>query len=90
MGIEEKHLTDEPDRTEPDYTLPIARTGEQQFGCILRQRSGVSAGEIDFALRDCTVLSDADQQDACDCAYMMYESICRQTGKQSSKDRSKQ
>ena len=69
-----------------DYTTPIARKGEQQFACILRQRSGVSAGEIDFGLRDCTILGEAEQQDVCDVAFALYQSICRQTGKQAESD----
>ena len=88
MGLHPSELNDEPSEHKPDYTEPIARKGEQQFACILRQRSGVSAGEIDYGLRDCTILGDAEQQEICDVAWMLYESICHQTGKRSVNDKS--
>lgn len=64
----------------PDFSGPIARSGEQQFACILRNRSGFDAGNIDFGLRDLSSLVDAEQQDACDTAYALYRAICDQTG----------
>lgn len=70
----------------PDYTLPIAREGEQQFACILRNRSGQSAGEIDMGVRDVTILCDAEQQDVVDTAYAIYETVCDQTKKKAWRD----
>jgi hypothetical protein len=66
----------------PDYTRRIARTGEPEYACIMRNRSGIDAGNIDFGLRDLQHLSEADKQDICDTALVLYESICRQTKKQ--------
>lgn len=62
-----------------DYTLPIARTGEAQYACIVRNRSGESAGEIDFGLRDLTHLGDGGQS-AVNTIYALYQAACRQTG----------
>jgi uncharacterized protein (DUF2336 family) len=70
----------------PDYTLPIARTGEQQFAAIIRQRSGFDAGIIDMAVRDITHLSILDQQDAVEAAYAIYETLRNQTGKVARRD----
>lgn len=70
----------------PDYTLPIARTGEQQFGCIMRQRSGMDAGCIDMGARRIDHLSEGDQQDAVDSAYSLYETFCSQTGMRAKRD----
>lgn len=72
--------------TMPDYTHPIARTGEQQFAAVVRQRSGMDAGCIDSGTRDITHLSDADQQDAVNSAYAIYETWVRQTGKRAGRD----
>lgn len=69
------------------YMTPIARSGEQQFACILRNRSGFDAGCIDFGLRDCTILSEAEQQDVVDVAYALYQAICSQTKKQAGNDK---
>ena len=69
------------------YTKPIARTGEQQFACILRNRSGVSSGEIDFGARFIDHLSDSEQQTAIDCVYAVYEKWCSETGKRSTRDK---
>lgn len=62
------------------YDLPIARQGEQQFACILRNRSGCSAGEIDFGARFIDELSPSEQQDAIEAAYSVYLKWCRETG----------
>ena len=72
--------------TVPDYTHPIARTGEQQFAAVVRQRSGMDAGLIDSGTRDITHLSEADQQDAVNSAYAIYETWVRQTGKRAGRD----
>lgn len=67
-------------KARPDYTLPIARTGEQQFAAIVRNRSGESAGEIDMGVRDVTFLHPSEQQDVVNTAYAIYDNLCRQTG----------
>lgn len=64
-----------------DYRLPIARGGEQQFACILRNRSGIDAGCIDMAVRDITHLCDAEQQDVVNTAYLIYETYAKQVNK---------
>ena len=63
-----------------DYTLPIARKGEQQFACILRNRSGTSSGEIDFGMRFIDHLCKGEQQDAIESAYSVYLNWCYRTG----------
>ena len=68
------------------YDLPIARPGEQQFACILRNRSGFSAGEIDFGARFINKLSDSEQQDAIESAYSVYLKWCDECGKRSMRD----
>lgn len=70
----------------PNYTLPIARGGEQQFACILRNRSGQDVGNIDMRVRDATFLCDGEQQEIVDVAYAIYESVCNQTNKRSQRD----
>lgn len=47
-----------------DLTLPIARSGEQQFACIMRNRSGMDAGEIDMGVRVFSIakLCDGEKQ----------------------------
>ena len=70
----------------PDYFCPIAREGEQQFAAILRNRSGVLAGQIDMSVRDVTPLSDLDQQDVVNTAYAIYKTLCKQTGKRATTD----
>lgn len=70
----------------PDYTHPIARTGEQQFAVIVRNRSGESAGDIDCAIRDIKHLSKVDQLDAVEAAYAIYETFCSQTGFRARRD----
>jgi len=63
-----------------DYTTPIARTGEQQFAVILRNRSGISAGEIDFGARSINELPVPDQQMAIDCLLCVYHNWTEETG----------
>lgn len=75
-----------PPKPQSDYTRPIARSGEQQFACIMRQRSGESSGRIDMGVRDVTPFPDDDQQDAVDSAYAIYETLCDQTGKRAKRD----
>lgn len=88
MSIEanQSEVREQKPGNKPDYTLPIAREGEQQFACILRNRSGQSAGEIDMGVRDVTILCDAEQQDVVDTAYAIYETVCNQTKKKSQRD----
>lgn len=68
------------------YTSPIARTGEQQFACILRNRSGESSGEIDFGARFINDLSEGDQQAAIESVYSVYLKWRSETGKKSHRD----
>lgn len=63
-----------------DYKQPIARTGEDQFACIVRNRSGIDAGRIDMGARSIEHLSAYDQQDAVNSAYSVYEKWCDETG----------
>lgn len=70
------------------YLDPIARSGEQQFACILRNRSGESAGEIDFGARFIDLLSEREQQAAIESAYSVYLKWCTETGKKSHRDHS--
>jgi hypothetical protein len=70
----------------PDYTLPIARTGEEQFAAVVRNRSGACAGDIDGATRDIRHLSKVDQRDAVESAYAIYETFCRQTSLRARRD----
>jgi len=69
-----------------DYSLPIARTGEAQFACIVRNRSGIDAGLIDFGMRSIDHLCDADQQAAINSVFAVYEEWCRNTGKKALRD----
>lgn len=62
-----------------DYTLPMARTGEPQYAIIVRNRSGIDAGLIDYGLRDLTHLGDGGQS-AVDAIFGLYRAACRQTG----------
>lgn len=68
-----------------DYTQPIARSGEAQYACVMRERSGISAGEIDFGLRDLTHMGDGGQ-DAVNTIYALYQAACRQTGLRARQD----
>jgi hypothetical protein len=58
-------------------TEPLARSGEQQFGIICRQRSGMEAGTISPVARvfEIEELGDADQKDACTAALVLAEMI---------------
>lgn len=47
MGVHPSQIKEREPEHKPDYTLPIARSGEQQFACVLRNRSGQDSGEID-------------------------------------------
>jgi hypothetical protein len=75
----EGHDTPAPPR--PDFVAPIARAGEQQFACILRNRSGFDAGNIDFGARDVRSLCESEQQDVVSMAYSLYLLYREQTGK---------
>ncbi len=69
-----------------ELMLPIARTGEPIYASIVRNRSGVDSGEIDYGCRvfDIEELSGSDKQSICDTAYALYRSICQCTGKRTS------
>jgi hypothetical protein len=86
MGVDPSQVREPKPEFAPDYTRPIARQGEQQFACIMRNRSGESAGRIDAGVRDVTILCDAEQQDVVDCAYAIYEMVCDQTKKKAGRD----
>ena len=75
-----------PTQSQLDYTFPIARGGEQQFACVVRQRSGMDAGMIDSGTRCIRHLRDSEQQDAVDAAYAIYERWIGQTGKRAHRD----
>lgn len=68
------------------YTSPIARSGEQQFACVLRNRSGESSGDIDFGARSIKGLSYRDQRGAIEAAYSVYLKWCSETGEKSIRD----
>lgn len=72
--------------SQPNYELPIAREGEQQFACILRNRSGHDSGCIDMGVRDVTFLADGEQQDVVDTSFAIYETLCQQTNKKAKRD----
>ena len=60
-----------------DLTLPIARKGEQQYGVLARQRSGIDSGVITpvsrtFAIKE---LCDGDQRDICMAALKLAEMV---------------
>lgn len=86
MGVHPSQVCEPKPEHKPDYTRPIAREGEQQFACLLRNRSGESAGAIDMGVRDVTILSEAEQQDVVDTAYAIYETVCDQTKKKARRD----
>lgn len=79
----------EPPKHRPDYTIPIARVGEEQFAAIKRNRSGFDAGEIDFALRSLDDLGEYDKQQITDTAFGLYQAICRQTNRKATNDDAK-
>lgn len=56
-----------------DYTKRIAREGEQEFATIIRNRSGISSGEIDFGARSIDELCDYDKMRVVDCCLLLYE-----------------
>ena len=66
-----------------DYRRPIARANEPQYAAIIRNRSGMDSGKLDFALRDCTILPEQEQQEVVDTAFMLYEAMCRQLNRKS-------
>ena len=86
MGVDTSKVFEPKPEHMPDYTLPIAREGEQQFAAIVRNRSGESAGRVDMGVRDVTILCDAEQQDIVDCAFAIYETVCDQTAKKARRD----
>ena len=63
-----------------DYTAPIHHPNEQAFAAVIRNRSGVDAGEIDLVLRDLSGLTDLDQIDVVSLLWTLYRAACRQTG----------
>ena len=67
---------------------PIARSGEPTYASIVRNRSGIDSGEIDFGLRTSAVkeLSDGDKQEIANTAFALYESIKTATGKTAVRD----
>ena len=69
-----------------DYTTPIARAGEQQFACILRNRSGIDSGRIDFGARFIDELCETDQRDAVNMAYAVYAKWRDETGFRANRD----
>lgn len=68
---------------------PIARTGEPIYVSIIRNRSGMDVGDIDFGLRVGAVekLSDRDKKDIVDVAYLLYEGVCNAAEKRSKLER---
>lgn len=74
----------------PDFTLPIARSGEQQFAAIVRNRSGMDAGELDFGVRSFSeFLHPSERQKMSNTAYALYESVCEQTGVRATRELAK-
>jgi len=65
---------------ERGYCTSIGRTGEAIFASIVRQRSGMSAGEIEGITRSIEHLSKAAQQEAVDAAYVIYLTYVDQSG----------
>ena len=66
-----------------DLRQPIARAGEPIYASIVRNRSGIDAGCIDYGCRmdAISALCDGDKQDIVDIAHALYETICRTCGK---------
>ncbi len=66
---------------------PIARHGEPIYASIMRNRSGIDSGRIDYGCRvfEIAKLCDGDKQDIADTAYALYESVCRAVGKKANK-----
>ena len=70
---------------ENDFTQPIARHGEPIFASIIRNRSGIDAGEIDYAYRSPKkIFCDQDKEDIATTALLLYESISRDMGENGS------
>ena len=67
---------------------PIARGGESIYASIVRNRSGIDSGCIDYGLRIFEVqkLREGDKQDIANTAFALYESICRAAGKHAELD----
>lgn len=67
---------------------PIARGGEPIYASIVRNRSGMDSGCIDYNCRVCAVedLCDDDKQDIANTAYALYESVCRAAEKKAERD----
>jgi hypothetical protein len=67
---------------------PIARGGEPIYASIVRNRSGIDSGCIDYGCRVIAIeeLCDGDKQDIADTAYALYESVCRASGKKAVRD----
>ena len=67
---------------------PIARGGEPIYASIVRNRSGMDSGCIDYGCRVTAVeeLCDGDKQDIANTAYALYESVCRASGKRAKRD----
>lgn len=61
---------------------PVARSGETEFAAIIRNRSGMDAGEIDFSIKSARVdeLSEAEKKDICFIAERLHQTICSMTG----------
>lgn len=77
------------EKSDDDLTRPIARSGEQQFAAIMRNRSGMDAGNIDYGLRVFAVenLGDGEKQDICDTAFALYQNICQYAGLRAKNDK---
>jgi len=62
---------------------PIARKGEPIYASIVRNRSGIDSGCIDYGCRvfEIEKMCDGDKQDIADTAFALYESVCRYSGK---------
>ena len=69
--------------------VPIARTGEQIFASIIRNRSGMDSGCIDYACRTIAIeeLYEGEKQDIADTAFALYQSVCRASGKKAKNDK---
>lgn len=66
-----------PTPEKPDLTLPIARSGEQIYASIQRERSGVDAGVISPSVRVFAIdeLGFDDQQSAVSAGLLLLEMI---------------
>ena len=61
-----------------DLAKPIARPGESIYASIVRNRSGIDAGKIDFGVRVLEIekLCDADKIEIRNIARALYQTIC--------------